>query len=113
MTFLIDNVERILSVISLVSTVSGVLAIGLLITMILLWATQPFQIAPAPKKEEQAPPDPPSDKKPTLVVVRNPDILPMQKFNALMSMGVVSTSGWEGTNHRSNQVFSTDAESAM
>lgn len=99
MTGLISNVEQILPIISTISIISGILAIGLMIITVLLWATQPIKILPAHSKKEGQKECIATPEKKEIVVRRNANTVPVQKFNNLITLGFMPTSGWVGTNH--------------
>jgi hypothetical protein len=103
MTGLINNVEQILPVISTISIVSGILAIGLLIITVLLWVTQPIKLLPAAPKKESEKESEATAKAKDFVVVSNPDPAIMKKLYDIITLGYVPTSGWIGTNHTENQ----------
>ena len=104
MTGLIDNVEQILPIVSTISIVSGILAIGLLVITALLWLTQPIKFLPASTKKEakKEHKDTPPNKKEIAVLI-NPITVPTEKVINIISLGYMPTSGWIGTNHTEEQ----------
>jgi hypothetical protein len=103
MTGLIDNVEQILPIVSTISIVSGILAIGLLVVTVMLWLTQPIKLLPAVPKKNPVREEKSQAENSVIMVLRNYNTKPVQKFNNIVSLGYMPTSGWIGTNHTEEQ----------